>query len=50
MARAVADGDNLPGVSAAVVGGGGDDGGRRGRTLTGKGRELVRQRRQARGR
>jgi len=32
MARAAADGDDLPGASAAV--GGGDDDGRRGRTLT----------------
>ena len=34
MARAAADGDDLPGTSAAV--GGGDDDGRQGRTLTGK--------------
>ena len=38
-ARAAADGDDLPGASAAVGGGGGGDDGRRGRTLTGKGRE-----------
>ncbi len=36
-ARVAADGDNLPGASAAVGGGGGGDDGRRGRTLTGKG-------------
>ncbi len=45
MARAAADGDNLPGASAAV--GGGDDDGRRGRTLTGKGRGPAQQRRHA---
>jgi hypothetical protein len=42
-ARAAADGDDLPGVSAAVGGGGGGgDDGRRGRTLKGNGRELAR--------
>ena len=35
MARAVVDGDELPGASAAD--GGGNDNGRQGRTLTGKG-------------
>jgi hypothetical protein len=40
MARAVADGDDLPSTSFAV--GGGDNNGRRGRTLTGKGRGLAR--------
>ena len=45
MARAAADGDDLPGASAAV--GGGDDDARRGRTLTGKGRGPARQRRHA---
>ena len=39
MARAVADGDDLPGASAAA--GGGDNDSRRGRTLTGKGRGPV---------
>ncbi len=34
MARAAADGNDLPGASAAV--GGGNDDGRRGRTLTGR--------------
>jgi len=45
MARAVADGDNLPGASAAV--GGGNNDGRRGGTLTGKGRGPVRRQRHA---
>ena len=45
MARAAADGDNLPGVSAAVGGGDNDD--RRGQTLTGKGRGPARQQRHA---
>ncbi len=45
MARAVADGDNLPGASAAV--GGGDNDGRQGRTLTGKGRGPARRQRHA---
>ena len=45
MARAAADGNDLPGASAAV--GGGDDDGRRGRTLTGKGRGSVQRRRHA---
>jgi len=45
MARAVADGDDLPGSSAAV--GGGNNDGRRGRTLTGKGRGPARQQRHA---
>ncbi len=46
MARAVADGDDLPGTSAAV--GGGDNNGRRGRTLMGnKGREPARRQRHA---
>ena len=51
MVRAAADGDDLPGASAAIGGGGGDDDddGRRGRTLPGKGQEPARQRRQARG-
>ena len=35
MARVAADGNDLPGASAAV--GGGNDHGGRGRTLTGKG-------------
>ena len=39
-ARAAADGDDLPGASAAVGGGGGGDDGRQGRTLTGKGRHV----------
>ncbi len=34
------EGDDLPGASAAVGGGGGGDDGRRGRTLTGKGRHV----------
>ena len=38
MAATAADGDNLPGASAAIGGGGGDDDGRRGWTQTGKGR------------
>ncbi len=38
--RAAADSDNLLGASAAVGGGGGGDDGRRGRTLTGKGRHV----------
>ena len=45
MARAAANSDNLSGASAAV--GGGDDDGRRGRTLTGKGRGPARRRRHA---
>ena len=45
MARAVADGDNLPGASAAV--GGGDNGGRRGRMLTGKGQGPAQRQRHA---
>ena len=45
MARAVADGDNLPGASAAV--GGGNNDGRQGRTLTGKGRGPARRQRHA---
>ncbi len=40
MARAAADGDDLPGTSAAV--GGGDDDGRRGRMLMGKGQGSAR--------
>jgi len=40
MARVAADGNDLPGASAAV--GGGNDHGRRGRTLTGKGRGPAR--------
>jgi hypothetical protein len=39
--RAAADSDDLPGTSAAVDGGGGGDNGRRGRTLTGKGRHVC---------
>ena len=42
MARAAADGNDLPGASAAVGGGGNDNGGRQGRTLTGKGQEPAR--------
>ena len=42
------DGDELPGASASVGGGGGGDDSRRGRTLTGKGREPARRRRQVR--
>ncbi len=45
MARAAADGDNLPGASAAV--GGGDDDARQGQMLTGKGRGPARRRRHA---
>ena len=45
MARAAADGNNLPGASAAV--GGSDDNSRRGRMLMGKGRGLARRRRHA---
>ena len=45
IARAAADGDDLPGASAAV--GGGDDDGRWGRTLTGKGRGPARRQRHA---
>ena len=45
MARAAADGDDLPGASAAV--GGGNDDGRRERTLTGKGRGPARQQQHA---
>ncbi len=45
MARATAEGDDLSGVSATV--GGGDDDGRRGRTLTCKGRGPARRRRHA---
>jgi hypothetical protein len=49
-ARAAADGKDLPGPSAAIGGSGGNDDGRQGWTLTGKGREPARQRRQAKGR
>ena len=38
-ARAAADGEDLPGASAAVSGSGDDNDGRQGRTLTGKGQE-----------
>ena len=47
-AEAVADGNNLPGASAAVGGSSGDHNGRRGRTQMGKGREPAQRRRQAR--
>ena len=48
MARAAADGDDMPGASAAVGGSGGEDDGRQGWTLTGKGREPVQRQRQVR--
>ena len=48
MARAAADGNDLPSASTAIGGGSGDNNGRQGWTLTGKGRELVRRRWQAR--
>ncbi len=45
MARVAADGDDLPGASAAV--GGGNNNGRQGRTLTGKGRGPAQRQRHA---